>query len=397
MRGLALLSAEGGGVVGVSRSGRVASGEGGAAVAAYPRLVIGRGIERVGDGERAAVVAHEACAVGGAVGGEHTAGKGAALDGGGDAVGRAADESGVSAVTADGAVDGDATQAVAEGGVALCAADESGGVLVVGADGYAAGAVLDGERAPEGSDDAARVVLGGGDGAGNVKVADGCGAVGLVVGVGLGGADVAERGGVVAAVAADIDGQRVAVAVEGAAEVVLAAARHARDGILRRADVVAELHGLAAEAVVGVVVVEAVAEDVPARGGVDGVRAVAVDGEVGGVGGAGQRHGGMFRPHSDGACDVGLAIGRRDCFAVHGKYVVVWHVDIDLGIFRTVPRKAICRNAGQAVREGDIFVEALECFWHGSKSGAGTHINRCMSKIKRIIPNAGEPAAAGKG
>ena len=54
-----------------------------------------------------------------------------------------------------------------------------------------------------------------------------------------------------------------------------------------------------------------------------------------------------------------------------------------------------------AVREGislnQYVVEALESNWHGSKSGAGTHINRCMSKIKRIIPNAGEPAAAGKG
>ena len=47
----------------------------------------------------------------------------------------------------------------------------------------------------------------------------------------------------------------MAVAVERAAEVMAAAARHARDG-----DVGAEADGLAAEAVVGVVVVEAVAE-----------------------------------------------------------------------------------------------------------------------------------------
>ncbi len=310
-----------------------------------------------------------------------------------DGVGRCAEQTAVEQAAGDG-----------ERAVLLYADDAAvGAVAADGAgDGGADAAVLDADGAPAAADETAGELLVGSDGARDVQVAEGGGAVSLVAGVGLGGADVAEggdvlRGSVGDVVAADIDGQRVAVTVEGAAEVVLAAARHAGDGVLRRADVVAELHGLAAEAVPRVVVLQGVAEDAPARGGVDGVRAVAVDGEVGRVGGAGQRHGGMIRPHSDGACDVGLAIGRGDCFVVHGKYVVVWHVDIDLGIFRIIPLKTFCRNAGQAVREGDIFVEVLESNWHGSKSGAGTHIDRCMSKIKRIIPNAGEPAAAGKG
>ena len=58
----------------------------------------------------------------------------------------------------------------------------------------------------------------------------------------------------------------MALSVEGAAEVVLALAGHAADG-----DVGAQLHGLAAEAVVGVVVLQGVAERIPACGVPDGV------------------------------------------------------------------------------------------------------------------------------
>ena len=206
-----------------------------------------------------------------------------------DAVGGGAEQAAVEHAAGDG--ERAATMYAYDAAVAAGAIDGA-------VDGGADGAVLDADVAPAAADETAGELLVGSDGARDVQVADGSGAVGLVAGVGLGVADVAEggdvlRGSVGDAVAADIDGQRVAVAVEGAAEVVLAAARHACDGILRRADVVAELHRLAAEAVVGVVVVEAVAEDVPARGGVDGVRAVAVDGEVGGVGGAAEGHGGI--------------------------------------------------------------------------------------------------------
>ena len=67
------------------------------------------------------------------------------------------------------------------------------------------------------------------------------------------------------------------------------AARHAADG-----DVGAEADGLAAEAVVGVVVLQGVAEDVPALGGLDGVLgARVVDGEVGGVDADGGGDGGV--------------------------------------------------------------------------------------------------------
>ena len=289
--GVVLAVVEVAGVVAVGDFGDAANfvaAEGGAIRCAYADA--GGGEERVADVERSAVPAHEAAAVGGSIfagaGAEQAAGEGAALDVEGLAAHRDADESAVGAVAAGAAVDVDAAQAVAHGDVACCAADESGGVLVAGVDGDAAGAVLDGERAPAGADDAAGVVLGGGDGAGNVKVADGGRAIVCVAGVGLGGADVAERGGVVVvAVAADVDGQRVAPAVEGAAEVVAVLARHAGNGVLRRANVASQLHGLAAEAVVGAVVVEGVAEHVPARGGVDGVLgAGGVDGEVRRVG-----------------------------------------------------------------------------------------------------------------
>ena len=241
------------------------AGEGGAAVVLYGDFR--RGEERVIDFCPAFSIADEAA----------------------DGVGRCAEQTAVEQAAGDG--ERAALLYADDAAVGVVAADGAG-------DGGADGAVVDADGAPAAADETAGELLVGSDGARDVQVAEGSGAVSLVAGVGLGVADVAEggdvlRGSVGDVVAADIDGQRVALSVEGAAEVVLAAARHACDGILRRADVVAELHGLAAEAVVGVVVVEAVAEDVPARGGVDGVRAVAVDGEVGGVGGAAEGHGGI--------------------------------------------------------------------------------------------------------
>ena len=56
-------------------------------------------------------------------------------------------------------------------------------------------------------------------------------------------------------------------------------ARHAGDGVLRRADAVAQRHGLAVEVALGVLL-QQVAENAPAVGVLDGVRAVAVFDEV---------------------------------------------------------------------------------------------------------------------
>ncbi len=184
-----------------------------------------------------------------------------------------ADDAAVGAVAADGALDGDADAAVLDADGAPAAADETAGELLVGS-----------------------------DGARDVQVAEGGGAFSLVAGVGLGVADVAEggdvlRGSVGDVVAADVDGQRVALSVEGAAEVVVRAAGHAADG-----DVVAEADGLAAEAVVGVVVIEGGAHDAPSGGGADGV-GVAADGEVvaGGEADVG-----------DGGAGLGVAYGAGD-------------------------------------------------------------------------------------
>lgn len=97
--------------------------------------------------------------------------------------------------------------------------------------------------------------------------------------------------------AGDADGERIAAAVEGAGELVVAAARHARDG-----DVSAELDGLAAGAVVGVVVIEGGAHDAPSGGAADGV-GVAADGEVVAGGEADVVDGG-FNVAPDGAGDA---------------------------------------------------------------------------------------------
>ncbi|MBO6192143.1 MAG: hypothetical protein J6N98_07060 [Prevotella sp.] len=184
-----------------------------------------------------------------------------------DGVGRCAEQAAVEHA----ALDGERAVLLYADDAAVCAVAADGAV-----DSGADGAVLDADGAPAAADETAGELLVGSDGARDVQVAEGGGAVSLVAGVGLGGADVAEggdvlRGSVGDVVAADIDGQRVAVTVEGAAEVVLAAARHAGDGVLRRADVVAELHGLAAEAVPSVVVLQGEAEGVPSGGIADGV------------------------------------------------------------------------------------------------------------------------------
>ena len=140
----------------------------------------------------------------------------------------------------------------------------------------AAAAVLNVHRAPKLADEARGVLGRGVDVARDVKVPDGGGDVVHI-------AYIAERGNIllvfIAVGAAVVEGQRLAVTVEGAAEVVFARACPACDG-----DVRAELDGLAGEAVPGVVVVEAVAEHAPARGGVDGVFVIAGLLEVRGIG-----------------------------------------------------------------------------------------------------------------
>ena len=241
---LALCGAEGAGVVAVGASRAVAD-EGGAAVG-YLVLTTGegsRGVERIADAEGAK--AHETAAVGGgrSACGEQFSVEHAAGDVEGAVAG--AFDAAVCAVAADAAMYDDAAAAVLDGQCGPVLADNTGGVLGRGVD-------------------VAR----------HVQVLDGSGLAAHV-------ADVAERGNVlfagVAAGGAVVEGQRVLLSVEGAAEVMATAARHAADG-----DVGAEADGLAAEAVVGFVVVEKVAEDVPARSVVDGVGR-ALSGVVGAI------------------------------------------------------------------------------------------------------------------
>ena len=74
-----------------------------------------------------------------------------------------------------------------------------------------------------------------------------------------------------------VEGERMTVAVKRSAEVVLTVTRrYTADG-----DVRAEFDGLAAETVIGVIVVQTVAENLPARRVVNRV-GIAVLGEVGG-------------------------------------------------------------------------------------------------------------------
>ena len=118
--------------------------------------------------------------------------------------------------------------------------------------------------------------------------------------------DFAEGCGALRRGLGDVDGECLSIAVEGAHELVARAARRLRD-----ADVGTEFHGLAAEVVPRVVVLQGIAEHVPARGGVDGVlRAIRVDGEIVGAVGA-QR-----------LADNGLYLVAGECATI-GRRVVV--------------------------------------------------------------------------
>jgi len=248
--GLALGGAEGAGVVAVGR-GDVAATiivEGAAADVA----VVLRGEEAVADGGGGVAVAYEAAA---SVGADYLAVEHAARDGDESAD---ADAAGVAF-----AADVNAADTVGDGGLAGGLAHDAGGAVVGAADGAADDEVLDG-----------------------------------------GAVDVAERSRHHVVVVRVVDGEGLAAAVEGSREFMAAAARHARDGVLSRANVGAEADGLAAEAVVGVVVVEAVAEDVPACGGVDGVLVARLR-EVGGVGGEGGGYGDVGGGHGERAVGDG--------------------------------------------------------------------------------------------
>ena len=228
--GLDLGGAEGLGVVAVGDGGAVAA-EGGAGIAGAVNDLglavgeVGGGVERVGDGDGTGVPAYEAAAVGGGgcACGEQFAVEHAALD-----VERAIVDNGhetaMRAVAANSAFDGDA-----------------------------AATVLDADRAPHARDKSCRILASGDYSAIHVHVPDG-------------GADGIAEEGVAPFAVVEVEGDGVATAVERAAEVVVVAACHAGDG-----DVVAEADGLAAEAVPSVVVLQGVAEEVPALGGADDV------------------------------------------------------------------------------------------------------------------------------
>jgi len=117
------------------------------------------------------------------------------------------------------------------------------------------------------ADNASCAVGGSGDGAADNQVLYRC------------AVHVAEWCGVSVVVCVRVaDGQGVALAVERAAKGVAFRARHAAD-----LDVGAQLHGLAAEAAVAVVVIEGATEDAPAYSALDG-KNVAACGEVVGRG-----------------------------------------------------------------------------------------------------------------
>ena len=210
---LALYIAEGVGIVAVGIGGhRPVAGEGGTSggdgCLALGQSVVGGGVEAVADGERATVSleAHESSTVGGGSGGEQLAVEHAAID---VEVGRVvilSHESAVHSFAVRAALYDYAAAAVADGNVAVLVGDESCGVRARGLDGACDVQVLN-----------HAVVL---------HIEEGCHVI---------------------VAAAVIEGQRLLVAVEGAHEVVVDRACHAGD-----ADVVAQLHSLAAEASVGV-------------------------------------------------------------------------------------------------------------------------------------------------
>ena len=201
------------------------------------------------------------------------------------------------AVAVGRALDGDAAEAVADGGLLLHDADDACGVHAVGGNGAAGGATADGQRAGivrladqgggieiagvggsfgaddvclhvavghiyiaalQGDESGGVAMVGGGDVAHHVETADdGVVVLGVTLHVAEGGAVVVGSG--------VVEGQRMVPPVESAGEVVVAAARHARHG-----DVVGQHDGLAREVALGVLG-QQVAEYVPATGGADGV------------------------------------------------------------------------------------------------------------------------------
>ena len=170
-------------------------------------------------------------------------------------------------------------------------------------------------------------------------------------------------------VAADVHVKRVAPAVERAAEVMAAAAGHAGDG-----DVGAEADGLAAEAVVGVVVLQGVAEDVPALGGLDGVLgARVVDGEVGGVDADGGGDGGVVVVgHGElaaGQCEAGggeAGYVTRIGGGVEGDSLVGGGVDDAVA------------NPAHSAAEGDVAVSTADGEGYGAGFGLAAN---CLQGI----------------
>ena len=165
--------AEGIGVVAVGDGGccSVAHEGGAGIVGAYSDGHLGGSEKAVADVDGAVAPADEAAARVGRFA-EQTAVEDAALDVEG-IMASFGYESAVRAVALDTTIDGDAAEAVGDVGGAVHLANEPGGVLRAGGDGAADGAVLDGERAPLATNEAAGVGGGGVDVDDDVKVADG--------------------------------------------------------------------------------------------------------------------------------------------------------------------------------------------------------------------------------
>ena len=179
---------------------------------------------------------------------------------------------------AAGAGDDGAALAVGERDGVLAEAHEAAHPVFCGVDFDRARAALDGDAAKEVADESSHAgVAGACVGSVDMSVDVEVDELGAARHLYEGGYELGIDGGLGGAV---VECQRFVVAIEGACEGVVAAARH-----LRHADVGTEFHGLATEVVVGFVVLQGVAKQTPASGGVDGVGiAVVADGEVVGVG-----------------------------------------------------------------------------------------------------------------
>ena len=121
-------------------------------------------------------------------------------------------------------------------------------------DRHAAATVLEPYCAVLGADDTARVLFRGIDRALGVQIFDDAAAL-----------NIAERSRLIVVADGTVcgavgDGQRMPLSVEDSLEVVIGSACHACDG-----DIVSKHNGFTRETVVGVVVIEAVAENIPAR------------------------------------------------------------------------------------------------------------------------------------